>query len=352
MSFRWKRRGLRAVLMACAVIVGVLAGTTQFASAFVPCPSEGNIAGGISEWYTEWPTGSEDAKGVTLCHGVSGLSSKGYLQIVDLSDGAKIRLQTQVDPTSEYGSFHYGESHSPNTLFTKRTAYNWYQWIRRLPEEEEVLPQSIRPSPSRLFSVTNGGFFKSDENNERPTKVPFPVWNWGLQSSFGVSQNAEEEGPDKLAEKKALVIGSGFRIFGEETTQTVKVETFPRNYESGDPYTYLRNEGNPLGEEHEVADAIVGFTPEYVVGEAEEEYKNRRNYIGVYQNKVYIFTSDSHYTNNEAWEVLREIQPGIQVVQLDGGGSAQFYSAYGEQESTVPVNPREVPTVLAIYRGE
>jgi hypothetical protein len=353
MSFRCKRRWLHATLTACAVIVGVLAGTAQFASAFVACPSGGNRAGSIDEWDTLWGTSSETAKGVTLCEGVSGLfgaNTVGYLQIVDLSDGAKIRLQTEVDESSEYGRFQYGESHSPNTLYRKRTADDWYSWIRSLTAPERINMYYRRPDPSRLFSVTNASFFKSEVNGE-PTKVSFPVKNWSLQNSFGVSQEREESISDRDAEKTGLVIGSGFRLFGEEGTQTIKVEYFPRNYTETDYWEYLLNRGWGLDREQEVADAIVSFPPGTVVGKAEDNYEKRRNYVGVYDNKVYMFLSDDDMLNSTAWGILREIQPGIDVIQLDGGGSAQFYSAYGEMDSSIPIFNREVPNVLAVYRA-
>jgi hypothetical protein len=47
----------------------------------------------------------------------------------------------------------------------------------------------------------------------------------------------------------------------------------------------------------------------------------------------------------------------MELIQLDGGGSAQFSSAYGEMDSSIPNIPpffedRAVPSVLAVYRAE
>jgi hypothetical protein len=142
----------------------------------------------------------------------------------------------------------------------------------------------------------------------------------------------------------------------EPETQDVAIETFPAHYEFEDIWTYLSHVGGNVYN-YDTWDAAVSFTPEVVVGEAEEEYKNRRNYLGIYDHVVYIFTSDNDYTNAETVEIMNEIQPGMEMIQLDGGGSAQFYAEeYGEMDSSIPYIPtysedREVASVLAVYRA-
>jgi len=97
----------------------------------------------------------------------------------------------------------------------------------------------------------------------------------------------------------------------------------------------------------DTVDAAVSFTPEYTVGEL-----RRRNYVGLYGDTLYIFTSKDNYTNAQAISIMREIQAGINLIQMDGGASTQFYSAYGEMRSNELGSAREVPTVLAVYRAE
>ena len=351
MSFRSKRRGLHAAFTACAVTVGVLAGTAESASAFVPCPSGGNRAGSISEWTTTWPPNERtDPKGVTMCLGEEGIwgTDKGWLQMVDLGDGARIRLPTQVDPSSRYGLWNYGLLGEPYTLYTKRTAEDWYAWLRNYDPENPAYEFSYEFPPStRLFSVTTASFFK-DDNNERPTRLPFPFLFFEHHDSFGMSSVLRDE--DYAAEKKSLEIGSP-TSYGEEEAeinQTVRLEGFPARYTSSDVVTKLQYEGRTIGDPEEwgIIDGLVSFAPWYRVGES-----NRRNYLGVYGDTVYIFTSDALYTNEQAYEIMREIQPGMDVIQLDGGGSAQLYSEYGEMDSSIPIFNREVPNVLAIYRA-
>lgn len=382
MSFRCKRHGLHVLLALCAVTVAMLGITALSASAFVPCPSGGSRAGEIEEWNTVWPSGEEDAKGVTLCEGTSGEEVYGYLQMVDLGDGARIRSELDPVPGSRYSQYIA----EPEADYRKRTARSWYTWLRSLrPEEEWVRSGShifhVLPENTRLFSVTNAIFFK-DSNNENDTRLPFPVSTVDGES-FGMAwkeahprccTSPETEprigGPESMwepyepgyavstpdyeAPKKVLNLGlEGYWEEGrwvEETRQDVGVRTFsPTYYEFDARYNFFDNfeiEGAAEGP----WDSLVSFAPEYVVGEG----RHRRNYLGVYGDTVYIFTSKAGYTNREAVEVMEEIQPGMRLIQLDGGGSAQIFSEYRQMDSQPEINPldeREVPNVLAIYRA-
>jgi hypothetical protein len=344
MSFRLKRRGLHVTLTACAVSVGVLAGTSQVASAFVECPSFTSRPLGAT-WRTIYPRREDTRKGVALCHVGNIGGTMGWLQIADLGDGAKVRLHTDVDPASPEPS-----AYEPDTLYRKRVAEEWYSWIRSLPSTEQYQPW-LEPSPTRLFSVTNATFFK-DSDNDNETTLPLPLQTWAHTETLGVAfRNAYPRFPaeewvfdtprreeDYDAPKKALLFDAGF--WGEETQQA-RVQSFPTAYEIEDIGAWY--------EEIETfypADAAVGFTPEYRVGEY-----SRRNYVGVYGDTVYVFVSQGEIRNSDASAAMQEIQPGMQVVQMDGGGSAQFYSRYGEMDSSLPwpLENREVPNVLAIY---
>jgi hypothetical protein len=362
LSLRGKRRGLHVrlttlVVAACAM-VAVLAFMAQAASAFVPCPSGGNRAGSISEWETLWGTSAETAKGVTMCLGEEGFfgTDKGYLQIVDLTDGAKIRLHADVDPESPASYLS-----QPDTIYRKRVVEEWYSWLRTIEIEGPVESWDYSwPSSDRLFSVTNATFF-TETDNDLNTTVPLPVLTLGEKSSLGVAwrraRDYEREERRRLngdyeAPKKVVMIGEMYNEEYREQTQSVRVGSFPTHYEfetrpEGPFISSLMHAGGTRA--YDTMEAAVGFTPEYDLGG--ERQSKRRNYVGTYGSIVYIFTSDAEYTNEEATAIMQEIQPGMEVIQLDGGGSASLYSDYGEMDSSVPVFDREVPNVLAIYRA-
>jgi hypothetical protein len=321
----------------------MLAGTSQVASAYVPCPRGEIREANVESWNTLWGSSAETAKGVTLCEGVGGLfnNTRGYLQIADLGDGAKIRLQTQLHPLSPEPSYY-----EPNTLYSRRSAEEWYNWIRGLRSTEENAAY-LEPRASRLFSTTNATFFT--ETGTSWTTLPFPFINWANTTTLGLSfqrafpsfpEEWEIESPERdedyEAPKKALLIDS--RFFS--SPQQARIESFRTRYEIEDMAAWIERE------EFFPADAAVGFTPEFRVGES-----NLRTYFGVYGDEVYVWVTDDEFTNAEANATMQEIKPGMDVIQMDGGGSSQFYSAYGEMRSSVPVDGRPVPNVLAIYRA-
>jgi hypothetical protein len=339
MSLRYKRRGLRATLTACAVSVGVLAGTSQVASAFVGCPGSGTRSANVDSWNTLWPIEERvDPKGVALCEGVGGLfnNTRGYLQIADLGDGAKIRLHADVDPESP-GAW-LGE---PDVLYRKRTADDWYSWLVNLDPENEANWSYVQPSQARLFSVTNASFF-SDTDNEHQTTMSFPLITWGELSTYGQAERNYESGNrfDWEQPKKGLQIGS---LYGG--TQRVRVDPIRTRYQYEDLIAELMHVGGEPNR-YDTIDAAVSFTPEVRIGES-----NLRTYFGVYGDTVYVWVTDDEFTNAEAAATMQEIQPGMEVIQMDGGGSSQFYSLYGEMDSSIPIADREVPSVLAIYRA-
>jgi phosphodiester glycosidase len=344
MSLRCKRRGLRAVLTACAVTVGVLAGTSQLASAFVPCPRTGSRVLPTLTWETSWPTEARvNPKGVTLCRGAIGGTTPAYLQMVDLGDGAKIRLHADVDPESPPASFS-----EPNTLYRKRVASEWYSWIRSLPNTEQYQPY-LEPDDSRLFSITNATFF-TDIRNENQTTLPFPLMTWALTETLGLSfrrafprypQEEELIEPEEAradedyeAPKKALLIDAEFW----EGSQQVRIQRFASRYEFETINEWFENI-----ETFYPADAAVSFPPEYRIGEL-----HRRTYVGVWGDTVYIFVTQASMTNADASAMMQEIQPGMEVIQMDGGASTQFYSRYGAVASSASP-AQEVPNVLAVY---
>jgi hypothetical protein len=362
MSLRFRRRGLRATLTACAVTVGVLAGTSQLASAFVPCPTTGSRIMVPSIWETKWPNEARvNPKGVTLCRISNGGITLGYLQMVDLGDGARIRLHADVDPESPEPDIL-----ETNTRYRKRVAREWYTWLRSLPGSEWVEEgfhyTYIEPEPTRLFSITNATFFT--ETRTTTTTLPFPIETMGELSTFGFSWRRAHREPfaypgfepgsvtpdeDYEAPKKMLQIGEIINWeTEEERNQAARVAAYPTHYEWDFELRYLEMVEYPGGntEEPELADLAVSFPPEFRVGES-----NRRNYVGVYGDTVYIFITQALITNENARAMMQEIQPGMEVIQMDGGGSNQFYSRYGEIVSNELPSQRRVPTVLAVYRA-
>jgi hypothetical protein len=349
--------------------IAMLAGMAQGASAFVACPSGITRSARVDRWITRWPTGGANAKGVTLCEGVEGAfnDTRAYLQIADMGDGAKVRLRSDVDPESPEPWLL-----EPEVVFRKRTASAWYSWLRSLRPEtpwvQEGRWEYIEPENTRLFSTTNATFFK-DPANERETTVPFPLRSGSL-ASWGrswreahpragpggpgvepgpIERNADYEAPKKVLVMEEIMTPVWPDEEEEEVTweelarQVVAVRSFPARYE-------WDFEGR-LAEtwetsEYTTTDFAVSFTPEYTVGSS-----NRRTYMGVYGDSLYIFVTRENLTNAEARATMLEIQPGMEVIQMDGGGSTSFYSAYGSLSSNIPIDPREVANVLAIYRA-
>jgi hypothetical protein len=342
------------MLAACAVIIGVLAGATQPASAFVPCPTTrtANRSIGAETWNTYWGTSRETAKGVTLCQVQGNFLNLGYLEIADLQDGAKIRLQAQDDRTVPHGT------RDPITPYIKRTAQGWYEWIRGLRATPENLPW-LTPGKERLFSVTNATFFK-DSVNGHETALPFPFEFDFSHDTYGKAfleaypayprsewrREAPRANYDYDAPKSVLQLNSEMR---PEFAQSVRIRGFRERYLPSDvDYWYSA----PHAEDSFIPrDSAVSFRPEFDLGG--EGSAHRRTYVGVWGLHVYIFVTNESYSNAQVNSAMQEIQPGMDVIQMDGGGSTQFYSAYGELRSIAGpfAETRDVPTVLAIYRG-
>lgn len=351
MSIRREGRGRRATLTARVATLGTMAAallgvTAQSASAYEPCPGPIS-AGGILNWNTLWPTPGADPKGVTLCHGFGSVFSKGYLQIVDLSDGAKLRMVSAIeDPPDRYWG---------HQRYFKQTADEWYADIRA-----GGLVSS--PASSRLFSTTNASYFNDSSITTHWTSLPLPhrfnqvqeTWGSAMydqwKSGSGWRCNGDGTGtgttsPDVCATKRALFLGdpsAGWQDIGMYYLSAYSTFDLPFFLDAGQARTVLSNDDRSW-------DGTVGFSPTYEVGATGAS--NRRNYLGMASGKVYIFTSDTDYTTAEANAIMQEIVPGMTTIQLDGGGSAQFHSAYGSMDSSIPSFDREVPDVLAVYRA-
>lgn len=339
MSIRRRGRGCRATLAlrlatVCAAAVTLVPVAAESASAYVPCPGPISSAE-ILNWQYRWPTPGADPKGVTLCEGFGSVLRKGYLQIVDLNDGAKLRLVSQLDPSSPTPS-----KYEPYTKYQKRTVDEWYSHIKNGNSIQQ-------PATTRLFSTTNASFFK-DSDNGNPTALTFPhrfdllheTWGAAMWERWGVPTTCPDPNAfDYCAAKRLLRIGSP----GDQP-QKVGVEPSFTLYDAPMAEMLLRDGYQQPWQGS--WDATMGFGPQVQVGD-----EARRNYIGTYNNVVYIWTSDKEYTNAQAYDLMQQIQPGMSVMQLDGGGSAQMHSEYGWMDSNIPVLDRKVPDVLAVYQA-
>jgi hypothetical protein len=326
--------------------------TSHAAYAWVPCPTAEIPSASVEHWITQYGERRETAKGVTLCEGDGGFfeNTRGFLQIVDLGDGAKVRLQAQANTTTPR------EWLSPQTLYKKRTAEDWYYWIRGLSSEGRNQAW-LNPEKTLLFSVTNASFFKETEGSESRLSWPFmfafaneslgmafleawpnyprPGWRLG-----GPRANADYDAP-----KSVLQLSSEMR---PEHAQSVRIRGFRERYEYEDVDAWFRSHPE---DPFSIKDAAVSVPGEYDRSGVRES--KRRTYVGVWGQIVYIWATDDEFTTEEANATMQEIQPGMDVIQMDGGGSTQFFAGeYGSLNSLgSPITSRAVPTVLSVYRG-
>lgn len=336
-----ERRGRRAALTsrvatACAAVAALLAVAVPSASAYVPCPGALHDYN-IDDWETRWPTAGADPKGVTLCQGFGGvpLSSRTWLQIVDLGDGAKVRVH------AERAEWVNVEPYVDSKL-RKRTAEDWYDFIRAA-DPNDISNRYNTPHPRYVFSTTNASFFKDSDNSNPTTKLPLPMKHSGSTYTYGVAM-VDPNDPDHHAPKRFLRLG-GVSNLWDGPVQNVHIGPFPTyyNWPEADEYMCCTSSPNVI----DSIDSTVGFEPDFAIGDAA-----RRNYIGTYGDTLYILTTDSPFTNAQANGIMQQIQPGMYVMQLDGGGSAQLHSAYGSMDSNIPIFDRMVPDVLTVYRAQ
>jgi hypothetical protein len=166
----------------------------------------------------------------------------------------------------------------------------------------------------------------------------YPISGWERRA---VLENFDYDAP-----KSVLQLNSEMR---PEHAQGVRIRGFRARYEREDVDTWYRfHPEDPFS----IEDAAVSFPGEFDNSGGERQSK-RRTYVGVWGQIVYIWTSDDTFTNEEANATMLEINPGMDVIQMDGGGSTQFYSEYGHMLSiaSITLEQRDVPTVLSVYRG-
>src|SRR5688572_27014879 len=201
MSTQRNRGRLRTVLVAVLLVVGALPASAGPAAAIQSCPS--GATGPIASWTTVFKS-----RGVTLCKGFNSFGTRtAYVTIVDFAEHAKMRIVSTVSG---------GNRGNTNTLFTKRTAEQWFTAI-----EGGIV---TNPPAGRLFSVTNASFFTTTSGST--TTLSFPEKTGGSPASLGwVLQNHSDPGWDLAKRRFGLGIVS-------DTTQTWTKTNFTTHYTS------------------------------------------------------------------------------------------------------------------------
>jgi hypothetical protein len=349
MSIHKKPGRFRAVITAVALAAGALAAGSASAQ---PAAASGACTPSFSNAIPDWAESAAPAGGVTLCAGTNGAGqTDAYVQIVDLSAGAKVRLIADPCASTDPCAGKY----------KVRTAADWDSWIRS---------NVTRPDGSRLFSTSNAAFFTDTSGNPTLLSLPF------VQTSNTIGQNghpsvvsdpgfaltsstAPNPDPAWKDPKRAIT-------FGDQSTtpQEVHMFDFPltcRNPNDDPPCTaYTQGDlGTPLAPLCNSTcpewDATVGLTPDF---DANTGSARLRVYVGVSApsgsfnfTKVYILDTAVPYTVTEAKGILESFG-SQQEIQLDGGGSTQLY-ANGSHliDSNVPLFGRAVPMALAVYKA-
>ena len=314
---RSSARPLRAVVAAMALSMLVTISFTGTASAVPHCPAP--TGGKVFSWGELW-----HSRGVTMCRGwgAGGLAI-AYLQIVQFSEGAKLRLESS--PANAPGAY--------NTTFYKKPVVSnpgsdWQAWI-----------QSFDPvlSPSRLFSQVNAGFF-IDDTSANTTALSLPEWrNGSLQSNGWAIANHSDVAWTRP--KKALAMDNPN---GGE--QSVFIADFPTNYTNAQINSTFAGQ----------YDGLVGFPPlaSWDTGNGNRTMVGLsypQSGPGFPPRTAYILSATS-MTLAQARDIIVNAGGADSQIQVDGGCSMQMHA------TTLPVDfpgaaCRGVPEVLAVYMG-
>ncbi|QRK11154.1 hypothetical protein JQX13_14405 [Archangium violaceum] len=315
-----RRSGLSTLV---AVALGVFAGAAQAQS---PCPSQ-SIHPEIYRWELD-----AQGKGVYLCRAKDGYGNFKHItvQVVDLAAGAKMRIMSEVAPGSPIGT--------SETLFVKRTAQEWYNWIK--------LGNATVPPIAQLFSVTSGSF--TMPTAAATAHLSFAEKKWGIITTTGNDPVCYYM--DDGSSAKRMFGLSDPRAAGQ---QFAAIRPFDVACQAG--ATPVNNAFSGY------FDALVGFHPLY--GDATR--RTNRSFIGSKrkdgawaegkdQDVVYLLTSTTPtspmpaLTLNEAHKILANDFGAQWTVQLAGGGDAQYFHQGFEDPSP---NKVPVPEVLVVYQA-
>jgi hypothetical protein len=320
------RGAVTRLLAICTFSTALVAAGAQPVSAFEGCPTTDGPIEGFDYWHTGFPNepiGSpeyleQSQAGVTMCYGSSSEdpweTGLAYVQIIDLADGAKIRIHSEKDPEQEV------PASDMDWKFNKKRIFDWF-------DDTFWNPYGGNPDGSLLFSTTNASFFTDTMN---PTsELSLPEKSGAFMQSLGVALHGTD--PAWNALKRYLKLGPP----DSSGAQEIEIGSFPTHYSLTDYETTF----------DDAYDGLVGFEPLY----GGTGY-SRRTMLGVAGSKVYILTTDAWFTLAEAQQILQFFHPGMTTIQLDGGGSTSFFSAFTISwvDSYVA---REVPDVLGVYFG-
>jgi hypothetical protein len=337
----------RAVIAALVLAVGGLAAvfaSPQPAAAAGECTPLFQTV--IPQWETVQPEGPSG--GITLCLGVTpGIGIQdGYMQIVDLTAGAKVRLIT--DPC------HLGEG--CNAKYHVRTADEWASWIQSNPNiNPDGGAAHIHPDPSRLYSVSNAAFFNQSSN---PTTLSLPfVQHTRADTGFDFAQvndgGALNNTGDPAWDSNKRAITFGDQLI---TPQEVQMLAFPTHYTHDDvvspPFVPADGQNEDCGFNNGLGcewDATVGFTPDSMSAGSGDA---PRTYVGISGdetgiNTVYILNTKLNVSVSDAQNILESFGSQLEL-QFDGGESTQLWGNGGANLIDSPIG-RGVPMVLAVY---
>lgn len=334
MSIRKKVGRFGTLIAATLLAISTLTLPASTPPAYADDPCSPSWENAVPEWW-----GLYDDRGVTLCDGGEFGFTHALLQIVDLGDGAKLRLVSDAsDPL---------DPPAADNQYDKRRADDWYDWIKA--------GNVNSPSPSRLFSTTNASFFVDTSSSTTALSLPemstqyfstcpIPPGACSIQTLTNGWAYGHHSDPAWDASKRGFRLGPP-----SASTQTAEIFGFDTHYDLFDiasAFDLLGTDGPACGNPGSCRDATVALDPLYGSGDS------RRTFVGLdASDRVYILTTHLGYTLSEARDILKSFG-SVWEIQLDGGGSTQMYYRFpGDQlgdgiQSTVL---REVPDVLAVY---
>ena len=256
-----------------------------------------------------------DRKGVAICRQDKvGVGTIAYWTLVDFKAGARARIVSQTATGTTVGR--------PNTLFVKRRAPDWYTYVGA---------NVTSPSGGALFSVMNASIFGSDLGST--TTINYP-----LRQDYQVKTTGAAPGSNP---KQWLGFGGSTLAYG-----------YLGRYDyNGQPY---------LGNDPNIINGLYTNVRDYVVSLGstagiETTTKTKRVYVGFVDtdgnttgDRMIVLQTNVGYTVADADGALGWWGcPSGWRIQLDGGGSVQFYANNGAQYLT---SLRTVPSVIAVWQ--
>ena len=319
-----------------------------------PCPEVASSPGAT------WESNFRD-RGVTMClaHITDGTV---YLQIVDLTKGAKVRFA--ADPCYECTGEHAPGPQNEYLQFHQKTAAEWWDWLKTGGPGQLPVPDSYS-----LFSTSNASFFTSalpvgetmisNPAHYAPTSQPWVygwthTYGWGYGSAHDADPNDTD--PYWAYDKVEVNLEDA-----HDPMQKVEINEFPQYFTEED---MILNLYGGADFHKQAGDQIVGIDP------FEGPPVARRTYVAVNSNpatKFYILNSSAPLTHGQAVGFLLDAgagavgDPGYGMAQLDGGKSTQLaanINGTGSYEELIQSNfwdvppiQRNVPDTLAVYLG-